>query len=471
MMLRTVGASRSAGERPAGAPRVGGKAWGITAMLVLLYVVNWADKAVYGLVAQPLQEELGLTAAEIGMVSSMFFVAFTISGFLAGVLKRVFGLRWALALLAIGWALSMLPVTLAATLGMLLGSRMALGLLEGPSSALIHTAVYSWHPEGRRGLPSALITSAASIAKIAVAPLLALAIAAWGWRSAFVILAAVGIGWTVVWLLAWREGPYGEQAATSGAQGDGASETAAAAPDGSAGFVSSPPAEGEESAAPAVAWWRIFISPTFVSGAVAVFAMYSIVTVVLTWLPSYFEQGLGFSRVQSGVMFSLPSIASIPVLLLVSAIGDQLISRGSSSRLLRGIVPAIGLLLCGIVLAALPVITEVTDNPWIPAILLSLGYGFGSSIFPLLNAGVSQIAPASQLAGTLGVFLALMATGGIVGPYLTGLVVDGAAEPGLGYGTAFQVLGVLALIGGVLALIWVNPERDKARLETALRTA
>lgn len=440
-------------------PRVGLRAWAVTALLVLLYVVNWADKAVYGLVAQPLREELGLDASQIGMVSSMFFVAFTVSGFFAGPLKRVFGIRWAIAVLALGWAAAMLPVTLAATFGVLLGSRMGLGLLEGPSSALIHTAVYSWHPEGKRGFPSALITSAASIAKIAVAPLLALAIAAWGWRSAFVILAVIGLAWTGVWLVTWSEGPFGEKrrpaAADLARPGSTATEPAsvvdAAEPDG--------PAD------PGVPWWRIFLTRTFVAGVVAVFAMYSIVTVVLTWLPSYFEEGLGFSRLQAGAMFGLPSMASIPVLLIVSWVGDRLISRGASSRLLRGVVPGLGLLLCGGVLVALPRITELTDNPWVPAILLSIGYGFGSSIFPLLNAGISQLVPARQLAGALGVFLALMAAGGIVGPYLMGRVVDAAADPGIGYVTAFQMFGWLAVVGAVLALVWVDPVRDRARLE------
>lgn len=38
---------------------------------MLLYIVNWADKAVYGLVAQPLAEELGLTSSQIGFIGAV----------------------------------------------------------------------------------------------------------------------------------------------------------------------------------------------------------------------------------------------------------------------------------------------------------------------------------------------------------------------------------------------------------------
>ena len=415
-------------------------AWGLTGLLVLLYVVNWADKAVLGIVAQPLADELGLSASQIGLVGSAFFVTFTVGGFFAGLLDRWMPLKWSLVLLALGWAVAMLPAVVAATFAVLLVSRMVLGFAEGPSGAMIHTGVYSWHPPEKRGVPSACITAAASIAKIAIAPVLTLIVATWGWRSAFVTLAAVGVVWCLVWLPTWREGPYGKRAAPAR---------------GTAGSDAQP-----DQPATSVPWGRILRTPTFLGGVAAILPMYAVVTVVLTWLPSYFEEGLGYSRVQAGVMFGFPSIASLLMLFVLTGISDRLISRGSTSRMLRGVLPATGLLACGLSLTALPWFAV----PWMAVVVVSVGYSFGASIFPLFNSAISEVVPARQLAGTLGVFLALMATGGLVGPYLTGLVVDAAATPGDGYALAFQIFGVLAVVGAVIALLTVNPERDKARL-------
>lgn len=427
---------------PDPAPDSRTKAWGFTGLLVLLYVINWGDKAVLGIVAQPLADELGLSASQIGLVGSAFFVTFTIGGFFAGLLDRWMTLKWSLVLLSLGWALAMLPVVFAATFAVLLASRMFLGFAEGPSSAIVHAGVYSWHPPEKRGVPSACITAGASIAKIAVAPALALVVAVWGWRAAFLALALVGVAWCATWLPTWREGPYGKQAARP-------AERAAAA-------------DPEPEAAP-IPWTRIFLTPTFLGGVAAILPMYTVVTVVLTWLPSYFEVGLGYSRVQAGAMFGFPSIASLVMLFVLTSVSDRLLSRGSTSRVLRGVLPATGLLVCGLSLAALPYV----GVPWVAVVVVSVGYSFGASIFPLFNSAISEVVPPRQLAGTLGVFLALMSTGGLIGPYLTGLIVDAAASPGDGYASAFQIFGVMAAVGAVIALFTVNPERDKARLAAA----
>lgn len=422
---------------PAAMTRTGGesrwKAWGFTGSLVFLYVINWADKAVFGLVAQPLSEELGLSATQVGLAGSAFFLTFTIGGFFAGLVNKWMTLKWSLAILALAWAIAMLPLVFAVGFGVLLASRMTLGFFEGPSSALIHTGVYSWHPAEKRGLPSACVTAAASIAKIAIAPVLAMVVAAWGWRAALLVLAAASGGWCLLWLLTWREGPYGEQ---TGKKDEAEAETAK------------------------VRWTKIFLTPTFLGGAVAVFTMYSLVTMVLTWLPSYFETGLGYSRVEAGAMFGFPSIASLLFLLLSASIGDRLRVRGTSARILRGVVPGTGLLLCGLTLLTLPHI----DVPWLAVLVVSVGYGLGTITFPLFNAGLSEICPPQQMAGTLGLFLALMATGGLLAPYLTGLIVDAADNPAAGYALAFQVFGAAAAVGAVIALLTVNPGRDARRV-------
>lgn len=410
------------------------KAWGFTGLLMLLYVVNWADKAVYGLVAQPLAEELHLTSSQIGFIGSAFFVTLTLGNLIAGLLNKWMALKWSLALLAVGWSLAMLPLIASATFTVLLLSRMLLGFLEGPSSPIIHTALYSWHPAEKRGLPSACITACASIAKIAVAPVLVVVIASYGWRTAFMALAVAGLAWLVLWLPTWRPGPHGDDAASR--KDDGG------------------PVE------PAVPWARILLSPTFVGGALATMTMYALVTAVLTWLPSYFEMGLGYGRVQAGTMFGLPSIASIVIMFGLTWVSDRMITRGATSRKLRGIVPAVGLLVCGTAMAVLPMVSA----PALAVAVVSIGYAFGASVFPLFNAAVSEIVPPRQLAGTFGIFHAMLALGGVYGPFLTGWIVDGAASPAAGYAQAFQVFGVMVLVGGLAALLCVNPERDKARL-------
>jgi len=415
------------------------QAWGFTALLVFLFVINAADKAVLGLVAQPLAKELHLTASQIGLVGSAFFLSYAIGGFLAGPVNHWIPVRYSLVVLAVVWAACMLPLLLVANFGVLLISRIALGLSEGPASALIYTGVYSWHPVEKRGLPGAFVAGAISIAKIVLAPALTVVIVAWGWRAAFLVLAAVGVVWCAIWLFTWRDGPYGEQ--REGKR----------------------PGVGDKVQQPGVRWTVIFCTPTFLGALAAVFAMYAVLTMMLTWLPSYFEMGLGYSRLQAGAMFGFPSIAALIAMLLSTLVSDRLIARRASTRILRGVLPAIGLLLCGVALVALPYVKD----PALAVLVVSVGYGMGTIVFPLLNAAISQIAPPRQMAGTLGVFLAMMSLAGGLGPYLTGRLVD-ASSAAAGFTLAFQIFGALSLVCAVIALLTVNPTRDAARINGKL---
>ncbi|MFI7008793.1 MFS transporter [Streptomyces sp. NPDC050145] len=433
------------------AARSGKRAWGITLTIVLLYVVNYADKAVLGIAAQPMSEELGLTHSQVGLIGSAFFLTFTIGGMLSGLLHRWMSLRWLLVLLAVAWAVCMLPTVIAATFSALLISRMALGLFEGPTIALAHTAVYAWHPSEKRALPSACITGSAAIAKILAAPALAAIAATWGWRTAFITLAGVGAAWILLWLPVWREGPYGTESA-AGRGRRGTSDTGQAAANSTQGSAS----EGQVK----VAWIRIFRTPTFLASTFAVFSAYALSTTVLTWLPSYFETGLGYSQLQAGSMFGIPSLAGLVFIFSSTFISDRLMSRGASGRVLRGLVPGAALLVTCVSLVLLPYV----HAPALAVACVSLGYGISTMVYPLFTAGISQVCPPSQLAGTLGVFTGMMSLGGLIAPYLTGAIVDAAATAADGYALAFQIFGATAGLSGLCALFAVNPERDARRL-------
>ncbi|OYD61048.1 MFS transporter [Rhodococcus sp. OK302] len=413
------------------------RAWSMTGLVVFLYVVNFADKAILGIIAQPLARELGLSSTQIGMVGSLFFLTFTIGGFLAGPLNKYLSLRWALLILTAIWSVVLLPLVVAASLVTLIVGRMLLGLAEGPSSALMHTAAYSWHPPAKRGLPGAFLMGSGTVGKLLLAPVLTYLTVSYGWRTAVITLTFLGIAWSVCWLIGWKEGPYVGKSSKSQA-GDSAND------DGG-------------NAEPSVPWRKIFLNRTFLSCSALTIVVYALTTVVLTWLPSYFEKGLGYSALQAGSMFALPSLIALVLMIISTVVTDRWLAAGGRSRTARILVPCISVLIGGSILAALPLF----DVPIVAVIVLSLGYGAVSMVFPLLNAAISDLCPPQQTAGTMGVFLATMAIGGLIAPYATGVIVDHAATPVAGYGLAFQGIGVLAVIAAVGVLIFADPDRDR----------
>ncbi|GAA4883264.1 MFS transporter [Saccharopolyspora cebuensis] len=422
------------GEGPSGYRPV--MAWTITGMLVIFMIVNWADKAVLGIVAQPLQDDLGLSAAEIGFIGSAFFFLYSISGVAVGFLANRVKTKWVLLALAVLWSVTQVPVLVSATGTALLISRIALGAAEGPATAMASAGAFEWFPKEKRSLPAAWLNSGASIAKIAVAPLLTVIVVAFGWRAAFLTLALVGVVWCLAWLLIGREGPY-------------------ATPRGKSALAAAPADDTRT-----VPFHRIALSRSFIGGALGTFSVYGMVSVILTWLPSYFEVGLGFSRLEAGSMFGLPSITGMIGMIGVGWLTDRMVSRGASSRVQRGLVPAGALLVGGALLATLPYIGPA----WAAVTIVVVAYGFMVVALPVMNAVVSQISPVRQQPGALGLFLAVQTLSGLFAPALTGALVDAAAEPAVGYAQAFQVFGLTVVVGGIVMGLLVNPERDARRI-------
>lgn len=419
------------------------RAWSVTAAVVLLATINWADKALIGLAAQPLKDEFGFTDSQIGFAGSAFFFLFSISGAAVGLLGDRFQVRWILFTLAALWGIIQFPILVSGTFAVLLLSRIALGAGEGPATAMANTAVFQWFPPTKRAFPSALVTSGSSFAKIVAAPLLALVIAAWGWRAGFVTMGVVSFLWCALWLAVGKEGPYARRHASAARHAT------------------------EDCGQPTVRLplRDILLTKSFLGVLAGTFTVYGVVAATITWLPSYFEEGLGYSRLGSGFMFGLPSIAAVVMMFSATFLTDRLGARGVSARVTRAWSITLCLLIGGIALAVLPFL----GTPVTVVAVLVVGYGCISIALPMANAVISQIAPAHQLSSTMGIFLALQNLSGLIAPALVGILVERAAVPVNGYSFAYQLFGIAILASAVIVLVLVHPERDAARLHAKLR--
>ncbi|MFV2173725.1 MFS transporter [Actinomadura sp. LOL_016] len=409
-------------------------AWSILVLLVLFMVVNWADRTVFALAAQPMMEDLDLTASQFGLLSSSFFFLYSVAAVAVGLLATRLQLKWLLVVLALVWAVTQVPVFLGAGVGLLLASRIMLGAAEGPALPLANAAAYSWFPVEKRGLPSSFITAGASIAKIAVAPLITLIIVGLGWRYAFLALAILSLTWAVVWAFAGKEGPYTRD-------------------------VKPGPSTSGDRAAERRTFRQVVLSRTFLGLLAATFPMYAMITLVLSWMPSYLETGLGFSRVNSGFLYSLPSVSSLVFMILAGGITDRMLAKGRSNRLARGIVPAVSLTIGGILIALLPVFGS--QARYVSLGLLVVGYGLGNLAMPVVYAAIGSLVETTQRSSVISLFVALVNAAGIIAPWATGVLVDSSENKIDGYNTAFLVIGLMIAAGGLAAAVLADPGRDR----------
>ena len=99
--------------------------------------------------------------------------------------------------------------------------------------------------------------------------------------------------------------------------------------------------------------------------------------------------------------------------------------------------------------------------PALAVAIVSVGYGFLASGYPLIIATISEICPPRQSSRNARSFHGNDGNRGLIGPYVTGRIVDAADTPAAGYATAFQAFGLVAVLFAFGTLIFANPERDK----------
>ena len=132
----TVQTSRSPGAairlaaaiaHQAAAPR---QAWLMVALLFLFMVINFADKAVVGIAAVPIMDELHLGPREFGLLGSSFFLLFAVSAIVTGFIVNRVETRWALLVMGLVWALTQFPMLGNAGFATIVAARIALGAGE-----------------------------------------------------------------------------------------------------------------------------------------------------------------------------------------------------------------------------------------------------------------------------------------------------------------------------------------------------
>src|ERR1700755_3177991 len=106
-------------------------AWGITFLLFLLMLVNFAERRSVGLAGAPIPTALKLDPQQFGLLGSSFFFLFSISAIVVGFIVNRIATRWVLLALATVWALAQFPMVGSIGFTTLVICRILLGAGDG----------------------------------------------------------------------------------------------------------------------------------------------------------------------------------------------------------------------------------------------------------------------------------------------------------------------------------------------------
>ena len=168
--------------------------WIVVAVVLLALVMSAGFRSTTGLLIDPLQEEFGWSKGAISLAVSVNLVLFGLVAPFAAALMERFGVRRVmLAALAVVAGASALTTVIDSPwqLDLLWGVAMgcATGAISVPLAAIVATRWFA----RRRGLVTGVLTASTATGQLVFLPLLAVLVAAWGWRSASWTVAIVAV--------------------------------------------------------------------------------------------------------------------------------------------------------------------------------------------------------------------------------------------------------------------------------------
>ncbi|OKI07965.1 hypothetical protein A6A06_34390 [Streptomyces sp. CB02923] len=423
------------------------RAWRTTWLLVAFMLINFADKTVMGLVANPVMAELHLTREQFGAASAAFFALFSLAALGGSFLTRAVRTPVLLLAMALLWSAAQLPMLLGvAGFGVLVATRVLLGAAEGPATPVAVHHLHGWFEQRDRTLPTAVFLVGAAAGVAIAAPVLGAVTAAWGWRWAFGVVGLVGLVWAALWFRYGEEGPL-------------------APPVGRRSTGSAP---GGGGSAP---YRKLLLSGTWLSAALGAFAAFWTVSATLTWAADYFQEVGGLGLRQASLLIMLAALAKGTAMLVHGLLVQRAGRRAAAGLRPRiplpsGVKNGLVLLLSGAATLAF----ATTDALWLKAVLLLGPMAVSDIILTVAQTSVSRISPADRRGVVLGALTCVFALAGILAPAVTGRLVDAGETVADGYVGAYGTMAGLTIVAGMAVTLFLRPERDARRLGVAEAT-
>ena len=181
--------------------RPGARAWFVLALLCFVYVLNFLDRQLLSILAKPIQDELGVTDGQLGLISGLYFAMFYCIlaipvGWLADRTNRVRVLSLACAL----WSAATAACGFAQNYPQLAAARMMVGVGEAGGVPPSYAIISDYFRPGTRGTALGLFNLGPPIGSALGVAFGASVAAEYSWRDAFIWVGVIGV---VTALIVW----------------------------------------------------------------------------------------------------------------------------------------------------------------------------------------------------------------------------------------------------------------------------
>jgi len=386
---------------------------GVLFLLGLSVFINYIDRANLSVAAPMLQDELGLSHSQLGILLAAFFWTYALMQLLAGWLVDRFEVKWVLAIGFFVWSVATAFTGVLHALAALLLVRVVLGIGESVAYPAYAKIFANHFVENQRGFANSIVGAGQSLGPAFGILFGGALVARFGWRPFFVVLGLVSLLWLPPWL---RWMPRTAAGTQDMKQGPGLSE-----------IIRHRSSWG-----------------TWIGHFCANYFLYFL----LTWLPFYLVRerhfSIGSMSKLGGATFFLAALSS-PVCGFLS---DQWISRGATPTRVRKTFMGVGMACNGLFLVG----CAAAPDKLLIVLLLLAGASFGL-VSSNLNAVTQTLAGPHAVGRWMGAqnFVANLA--GAIAPAVTGFLVGRTGK----FYWPFLITSVIAWIGAIHWVVVVGP--------------
>jgi sugar phosphate permease len=403
--------------------RQGNVRWGIAALLSTGIVITYFDRVNLSVATTPLMHEFHFSDAQMGILLSSYLWTYTVLQIPVGALLDRIGVKWIMRAGAIIWSIASFMTAIVGGFGLIILSRLLLGIGEAPVFPGSSKATGYWFPVTERGRATTAFDAAAKFSSALGLPIVALVVSAWGWQAGFWTTGILSLIYAAAFWLLYRN-PREDRNLSEQERNyivEGGAQQEDAVPSNTATNLA------------------FLLKQRKIWGLTLGFAAYNYAfNLFLAWLPGYLQTQLHASVLKSGLYLIIPwLVATVTDVLIGGWLVDRLIARGADPTRTRKILFTIGILL-GV--AAIGAAFTTNVNLAVAWLTISLaGLAFAA---PIAWSIPSLIAPKGSVGSVGGIMNFLGNLSGIIAPIVAGFIAGS-----LGFAVNFLITGIILLVG------------------------
>ena len=411
--------------------------WLLVWLMFLAGMINYMDRSAISVAAPLVAKDLNLSPAQLGEVFSAFFFGYALFCFIGGYLADRIGPKRVLAISMAGWSVFCGLTAAAFSYASLIVVRVLFGIGEGPLSSTMNKMVSQWFPRHEQASAVGMANAGTPLGGALAGPVVGMIALGLGWRASFVIIALIGLLWTIAWIWLTTDRPRDHRWITDSERTEIEADQ--------------PPADSDVAVFPLSHYLR---RPAVLATAFAFFGYAYLLYFFLSWFPSYLTMAQHLSLKSMSLVTVIPWLLGFLGLALGGFVTDFLFRRTGRAVFARKLVLVSCLLLAAICVALAGVVSGVAAAVGLMAASVFFLYLTGNTYWAIILDTVE-----SKRIGGVGGFVHLIANlAGIVSPLITGFLVERTGT----FAGAFGLAGAVAVLGALaVAFLVRNPVSQK----------